>query len=1128
MATCAAAVAETPGCGRTLMYSPQYSYDWGCMCCGSDPSGVLTDSGTRSHNYWKLYSFAFLTPPSPPPPSPSPPKPPSPSPPPPLPSPDSPPPSPPPPSPSPLPPPPSPSPIAPMPSPPPPTPPPPAPPLPSPPPPSPEPPTPPPPSPTPFRPPLPPPSPAPSPSPPTPPPVCYNDWILATGGGNIRCKLLRSYDVWTEELSASSADECCGIIETASSPLNPITVWQYEEETGTCLVVKKKWLAGRPVAPVRPAGWLASAKCSNFTTTETYFRNVDPPQDTSYYERCADFEVVVGDVTKAPGVKLPEAQLAASPALATSGTFYPLDVDGTVFDATASDDAAPAATVASGMTDDDCCASCSADSGCSAWQLKTATARNINTATADELSEVRGIGATLAQRIIDARPFVTDGLKEQLMAISQIGDVRSNSIMKEFAVITDGAASTSRDVCIKVDGASVLAQPDVDAGDIPGWARTNGEGWLHHRPVPPPPPAPLTPEGTPGQCSGFVVKETRGKTLLAGDVTSAAARADSADTVIWGNVFSHEACCEIAQRYACTDNPVVMYQLVDSQCVLKRDSTVDGPVATRVNEIGDALVPCDGCSADDYDVGYIFWSEAPTCRNEGGVKSPCATNGNEGVAAAVCTGNSMETCFFDISCKAGGLGCNAGGFESCRFCGFALSTDYTSIACPGTVPERAAITTVDVPGTCPSVCTGTVVAGGDSSDYEKCFYDVSCSDPYSPSHNGGFGCNAGGKGQNCRFCGFGGFGACPDSSAMVNGAAGNINELADGTGQPPITTGEVSTSINIEVDGSVPTTPEFAFVSTNDRCEAFGYRTIASVAECEQAAVALGYMAQDVDGAVSSSSYFDRPAGCTWHRLGNVEFWAAGSSRTLGCNHRGYAGCLCSVPSPIEVACADATGARCVASSIVEGAACPTGRRLAEGRHGRRLDGVVTMTLTVTTDASADSSATDASVNDADGLAASLGGADGINEVRVDPNSATYTTTLTIVTTGNVSDSMEQAIATAASDALSSAVTSQMAQLLSDALPLNAVSPPPPGAPCLSASCADAQTSSDSDLEDWAIVVIVVVLCTTLLGCGALVAWTKVSKMKTNNRSSLSSSMKMAEGVTLNTTQQQPPRNEKL
>lgn len=37
---------------------------------------------------------------------------------------------------------------------------------------------------------------------------------------------------------------------------------------------------------------------------------------------------------------------------------------------------------------------------------------------------------------------------------------------------------------------------------------------------------------------------------------------------------------------------------------------------------------------------------------------------------------------------------------------------------------------------------------------EQCYYDESCSDPSSPTYYDGSGCNAGGVGQNCRFCGF--------------------------------------------------------------------------------------------------------------------------------------------------------------------------------------------------------------------------------------------------------------------------------------------------------------------------------------------------------------------------------------
>ena len=36
----------------------------------------------------------------------------------------------------------------------------------------------------------------------------------------------------------------------------------------------------------------------------------------------------------------------------------------------------------------------------------------------------------------------------------------------------------------------------------------------------------------------------------------------------------------------------------------------------------------------------------------------------------------------------------------------------------------------------------------------QCFYDKACTDPFDAAFNGGLGCNAGGRGQHCRFCGF--------------------------------------------------------------------------------------------------------------------------------------------------------------------------------------------------------------------------------------------------------------------------------------------------------------------------------------------------------------------------------------
>ena len=85
--------------------------------------------------------------------------------------------------------------------------------------------------------------------------------------------------------------------------------------------------------------------------------------------------------------------------------------------------------------------------------------------------------------------------------------------------------------------------------------------------------------------------------------------------------------------------------------------------------------------------------------------------------------------------------------------------------------------------TCPDVCTGDSI--------ETCFYDPACSDPDSPDYAGGLGCNAGGQGQDCRFCGFTAEGNdepfidCPpppppatcDTTAMADGySAGVIRE----------------------------------------------------------------------------------------------------------------------------------------------------------------------------------------------------------------------------------------------------------------------------------------------------------------------------------------------------------------
>ena len=112
-------------------------------------------------------------------------------------------------------------------------------------------------------------------------------------------------------------------------------------------------------------------------------------------------------------------------------------------------------------------------------------------------------------------------------------------------------------------------------------------------------------------------------------------------------------------------------------------------------------------------------------------------------AAATCAGPS-EPCFLDESCLSGGLGCNAGGYELCRFCGFG---QYSVVDCP--VPCTAVVG---------KNCEGPEELPG----AQQCYLDERCrpkqDDPYD-----GIGCNAGGH-QRCRFCEVGAYKGieCPE------------------------------------------------------------------------------------------------------------------------------------------------------------------------------------------------------------------------------------------------------------------------------------------------------------------------------------------------------------------------------
>jgi hypothetical protein len=88
--------------------------------------------------------------------------------------------------------------------------------------------------------------------------------------------------------------------------------------------------------------------------------------------------------------------------------------------------------------------------------------------------------------------------------------------------------------------------------------------------------------------------------------------------------------------------------------------------------------------------------------------------------------------------------------QICRFCGFEDSSGNTFPACP-TGDHPLAVERCDVHNDLPC---GTRAAPVCASASEPCYFDATCL-------KGGLGCNAGGKGDQCRFCGFGPFVPCP-------------------------------------------------------------------------------------------------------------------------------------------------------------------------------------------------------------------------------------------------------------------------------------------------------------------------------------------------------------------------------
>ena len=160
---------------------------------------------------------------------------------------------------------------------------------------------------------------------------------------------------------------------------------------------------------------------------------------------------------------------------------------------------------------------------------------------------------------------------------------------------------------------------------------------------------------------------------------------------------------------------------------------------------------------------------------------------------SVCAGLG-EYCFRDEACADetadpfDGLGCNAGGVGLlCRFCGF---ENYPM--CPP--PTAAVVINVSIPLSteCPSVC-------GPDPDADRCFHDPTCS---TGDVTGISGCNAGGFGQDCRFCGGPGEPECPCSFAETQIAANGVSQ-ALGSGAGSVDPGSSQTKLTVTKEVNV-------------------------------------------------------------------------------------------------------------------------------------------------------------------------------------------------------------------------------------------------------------------------------------------------------------------------------------
>lgn len=125
---------------------------------------------------------------------------------------------------------------------------------------------------------------------------------------------------------------------------------------------------------------------------------------------------------------------------------------------------------------------------------------------------------------------------------------------------------------------------------------------------------------------------------------------------------------------------------------------------------------------------------------------------------------------------------------------------------------------------------------------EPCYHDTACLDTGSDA-TGGLGCNAGGVGQICRFCGFEPFGACPGRPKSVVVLATVVAGTVDTFDQDAYTANLIST---------LPAGSESAEVYLN--VTAASVRVIATIVLPEAAAQAAQETLSTMDAASLSSA----------------------------------------------------------------------------------------------------------------------------------------------------------------------------------------------------------------------------------------------------------------------------------